>query len=433
MMSNYNKKRFGILAAVLSLVLAAALAVTALAQGSISKEDVDKLVNTSTDREQVQSPFTQVSAQVRDSVVGVNNYQRTPNRGQSFGFGYRYYSEAPSEERVLATGSGVVISQYGHVLTNYHVIRDASKVSITFGSKEAEATVVATDEALDIAVLLVPGVEELKPVTLGDSDQLQVGEWAIVIGNPLGQVFDRSVTIGVVSAFNREMSGSGTDPYGRRTRVTNDMIQVDAAINSGNSGGGMFNVLGQLQGIPTAKLDNSRSFFAQTQIDNIGMCLPVNAAKPLIREALEKYDAGSVEKAKVTDSEETEEAAVNQDPNRPRMGVEVGTLSDNLSLVRDGTLPRGAFIGKVEEGSPAEAAGLQPGDIIVEARGKIVTNSGDLITQLDGLKAGDKVELKYFRAENLYEVLTREQPLSSLGDGDYHTTTVELKVLSDAL
>lgn len=431
-MSN-NKKRFGILAAVLSLMLVAALAVTAVAAGSISKQDVDALVNTSTDKAQVQSPFTQVAGQVRDSVVGVNNYQRAPNRGQTFGFGYRYFSEGPSQERVLYTGSGVVISPYGHVLTNYHVIKDASKVSITFGSKEAEATVVATDEALDIAVLLVPGVEELKPVALGDSDQLQVGEWAIVIGNPLGQEFDRSVTIGVVSAFNREMSGQGTDAYGRRTQVTNAMIQVDAAINSGNSGGGMFNVLGQLQGIPSAKLDNSRSFFAQTQIDNIGMCLPINAAKPLIREALEQYDEAKVEKSKVTDNGETKDQAANQDPNRPRIGVVVGTLDENISLLRDGTLPRGAFVSKVEAGSPAEAAGLKSGDIIVEAKGTIVTSHQELIEQLSSLKAGDKVEMKYFRAENLYPVLRGEMPISNLGDGAYHDTTVELKVLDNKL
>ena len=123
---------------------------------------------------------------------------------------------------------------------------------------------------------------------------------------PLGQEFDRTVTVGVVSAFNREMQGQRTDRYGRRGTVTNEMIQVDAAINSGNSGGGLFNTLGQLQGIPSAKLDSSRSFFATTQIDNIGMCLPINAAKPLIREALEKYDDSTVTKAVVTDnSEET--------------------------------------------------------------------------------------------------------------------------------
>lgn len=428
-----NKKLNVFLSSTLALVLVAALAITAMAAGSLKTEEIDALVNTQTDKAQVSSPFIQVANEVRESVVGVNNYQRSSTRSPFYNYGFRFGDQVPGEERVLYTGSGVVISNYGHILTNYHVVDGASKLTVTFGSKEAEATLVAQDEGLDIAVLLVPGIE-LKPVQLGNSDEVQVGEWAIVVGNPLGQEFDRTVTVGVVSAYNREIEGQATDRYGRRGTVTNAMIQVDAAINSGNSGGGMFNTLGQLQGIPSVKLDNSRSMFAMTQIDNIGMCLPINAAKPLIREALEKYDAASVTKATVTDnSEEAEAQTVNSDPNRPRVGITVGTLPSNLRLVANNTLPQGAYISAVEKNSPAEAAGLKPGDIIVEAAGTIVSTHLELIEKLGEYKAGDKVDMKYFRAEGLAEIIKGEKPISELGDGDYYDTQVELKVLSDSL
>ena len=122
-----------------------------------------------------------------------------------------------------------MISEYGHILTNYHVVEDASRVTVSDGENEYDATVVVSDESKDVAVLLCP---ELKatPATLGDSDKLQAGEWAIVIGNPLGEDFFRSTTVGVVSALEREVETDSTDKYGRKTTTTNSMIQVDAAI-----------------------------------------------------------------------------------------------------------------------------------------------------------------------------------------------------------
>ena len=140
------------------------------------------------------------------SVVLVNNYQTTTYNNNSYGFFYGYGYGNPygngrggttSREQLAGTGSGTVISEYGHILTNYHVVEDASRVTVSDGENEYDATVVVSDESKDVAVLLCP---ELKatPATLGDSDKLQAGEWAIVIGNPLGEDFFRSTTVGVV-------------------------------------------------------------------------------------------------------------------------------------------------------------------------------------------------------------------------------------------
>jgi len=427
-MNMNRKKGFSILSIALALTLALTLAVSAAA-GTIAPDEISGLVDTQTDKAQVTSPFIQVANQVRDSVVGVNNYQTAMQSR----YGYRFFEQAPEgSESVAATGSGVVISKYGHILTNYHVVNGASRLTITYGTKEAEATLVASDQGLDIAILLVSGID-LPAVTLGDSDQIQVGEWAIVVGNPLGQEFDRTVTVGVVSAFNRAIDNSTVDKYGRRSIVTNEMIQMDAAITSGNSGGGLFNILGQLQGIPSIKYD-STAIFGGPSIDNIGMSLPINAAKPLIKEALEKYDGNNVSQANIVD-QQTDESSIVQpaDPNKPRMGVTITTLATSYPLVLDGTLPQGAYITAVEASSPAETAGLKAGDIIVEVDSAIVKDSQELVDKLSSYKTGDKVEIKFFRAQGLDDILQGNKNVDTLGEGAYQTVSVELKVLSNTL
>ena len=433
-----NKKKIGMLTALLAFALVASLALTSSAgSGTLSNEQIDAIVGTSTDTSRIESPFLAVANSVRESVVGVNNYQMVTSRGNSFGdfgFGFGYYNEPYTAPRELlrGTGSGVVISEYGHILTNNHVVKDASRITVTFGTKEAEAKLVVSDEALDVAVLLVPGIG-LKPVELGDSNSIQVGEWAIVIGNPLGQEFDRSVTIGVVSAYDRSIQGSGNDRYGRRTTVTNSMIQTDAAISSGNSGGGMFNMLGQLQGIPTLKYDSSPNMYSNSpSIDNIGMCVPINTAKPLIRQALEQYNADTVQAAKIEDKDA--EAAADEDTlNRPRLGITVGTLNPSFSASVSGGLPNGAYVREVEAGSPAEKAGLQPGDIIVEVNETIITDQQVLIDTLRGFKEGDKVDLTYFRAPGLAQVVDGSADVNTVQEGDYATTSAELKIISKSL
>ena len=265
-----NRKMLCISSLALALILAIGLALNASASsGSLSKSEIDSIVETTTDASTVVSPFTAAVKAVRDSVVLVRNYQISRSTGISpfgwgfdygygFGYGDGYNGGNSGTERLAGTGSGSVISNYGHVLTNYHVVEDASRVTVFDGENEYAAEVVVSDEALDIAVLLCPELN-LPAVTLGDSDQLQEGEWAIVIGNPLGEDFFRSTTVGVVSSLERKVEASVTDKYGRKSTTENSMIQVDAAINSGNSGGGMFNVLGQLMGIPVPDIQRGHA------------------------------------------------------------------------------------------------------------------------------------------------------------------------------
>lgn len=414
---------FGMLAVVIALAMIFTTVLSAGADSdTIPQEEIDTIVNTTTDSSQVTSPFTQVAEKVRNSVVGVNNY--TVRRNNSYyGFGYGYgYGNGTSQETLAGTGSGVVISKYGHVLTNYHVIEDATRVTVTIANDESEheAIVAGYDEDLDVAVLMVPGLE-LDPVPLGDSDQLQVGEWAIVIGNPLGEEFARTMTVGVVSALDREVTDTGYDRYGRRTNITNTMIQVDAAINSGNSGGGMFNVLGQLQGIPARKY--SASGFSETTIDNIGMCIPINVAKPLIESVLQAYNGS-------TPGTNTASNGNIQSPlqGKPRLGV-TGTT---LNSTGNGKVPLGAFITAVDAGSPAEAGGMKPGDIIVEVDGTVVSNMTALQNKLNGYNEGDTITVKVFRDEGLAKQVDQQYiTLSEIGEGEYIDLTITLRIVDN--
>ncbi len=426
-MKTSKRKLAGILTLVLALSLAVGLGAGALAQsGTLTKEEVSGIVDTATDKSLITSPFIEVARKAQESVVGVNNYQavRRSQFGYNFGLPFENIPGGETEQRA-GTGSGTVISPWGHVLTNYHVIEDATRVTVSVGEKEIDAAIVGSDSVLDIAVLLAPGLD-LPAVPLGDSDAIQVGEYAIVIGNPLGQQFERSVTVGVVSAVARTMASSGRDRYGLRTEHENQMIQVDAAISSGNSGGGMFNTLGQLQGIPTLKLvDGGSSFFSTSSysVDNIGMSVPINAAKPLIRSVLESYNAEEVQA-----QAETKEEPKDQ-PARPRIGVSVGTLSSNYLPVAQGILPQGAYVANVEKNSPAETAGLKIGDIIVEADGETISQQTQLIAKLQSLKEGDFVLLKVYRVPGLPEALENSELLDQLGKGEYMEFKVQLLVL----
>ena len=417
-----NRKHTILLA--LTLVLSLTLGSIALAADSratISDEEIDSIINTSTDASQVESPFISVSNAVRTSVVGINNYQvsRSSNNyfyyGFGFGFGGDNNGRDQGTERLYGMGSGVVVSPYGHVLTNYHVVDGASRLTVTIEGDEKEypATVVSSDENQDIAVLLVNDLP-VAPVSLGDSDELQVGEWAIVIGNPLSETFARTVTVGIVSALNRQITDTSYDMYGRRTKITNSMIQVDAAINSGNSGGGMFNTLGQLMGIPARKY--SGNILSSTSVDNIGMCIPINVAKPLIKDALQKYGTGA-------DNAAGTRSANGADANRPMLGVTVTTISNS-----NGILPNGALVMEVSENSNASRAGIQKGDVIVSVDNTVISSSSQLVSCIQNYAEGDTMTIKLYRAPGMDEAIQADRlDLSNVGEGDYVTVTVTLR------
>ena len=414
-----NRKVMGIIA--LALVCVFAGTVIGAAQPAANAEE--KVVLT--------SPFTEAIAKVRDSVVGVNNYQIVNNNyggydnfggyfpwsyfgGYGNGYGsYGYTQPDSSQEVKYGSGSGVVIAKE-YVLTNYHVVEGAHSLKISLDEDEKnlyDATVVASDADKDVAVLHVPGLP-LEPVELGNSDDLVIGDWVVCIGNPIG--FTGTATAGIVSGLNREIASESStiDKYGRNSQIVNSMIQTDAAINSGNSGGGMFNTAGQLVGIPTLKYSGTR-YSSNAAVESIGMCIPINEAKDIIDAAL-NGEGAAAEPANTENNENTG----NDLKGKPRMGVTVSTVKDTR-----GQLPRGVYIEEVEKDSPAEAAGLQVGDIMVEVNGQVITSVTEEVEIIAKLTEGDEVAVKVFRPDQVYG----DGRISY--DGEYVDLTVKLAMV----
>ena len=371
----------------------------------------------------VTSPFTEAIKEVKSSVVGVSNYQMVRySTGGSWNWGFGYdRGESTTQEVEAATGSGVVIAE-DTVLTNFHVVEDASSLKVTTGDDEFDATLLAYDENLDVAILKADGLN-LPAVTLGDSDSLQVGDWAICIGNPLGEQLAGTTTVGIVSALNREVSSTTTDKYGLRGTVTNTMIQVDAAINSGNSGGGMFSVNGELMGIPTLKYTGSA--FSGNTVEGIGMCIPINAAKPLIEDVLSGKVTGNATAGANTN------ASGNTDllNGKPRMGITITGINTSSTAVRSGQLPNGVYVTEVEEGSPAAEAGMQAADIIVDADNTVITSTSQLQEIIAEKNAGDTVEIKVYRVPGLADLTDADE----IPEGEYITMTVTLEVVDSSV
>lgn len=371
----------------------------------------------------VESPFTQAVKQVRDSVVGVNNYARTSSRSNGFYYGFGFgYSDPGSDsgetrEVLQGSGSGVVIAK-GYVLTNYHVVESASSLEVTTGDDTYPATVAGYDENLDVAVLKCEGLN-LAPAVLGDSDLLNVGDWAICIGNPLS--FTGTTTVGVISALNREITNTTRDVYGRRTEYKNAMIQTDAAINSGNSGGGMFNVAGELVGIPSLKYTGS--YYSSATVEGIGMAIPINAAKPLIVDVTSGKIVGDTTAAA---GNENVGSAITSG-NKPRIGVTVSNMNESNPAVMTGILPMGAYVTDVEAGSPAEKAGLQVGDIVVEVDGNVITTTKQMVSILQAKEAGQTAAVKIYRVEGLDSIQNPED----IPDGEYLDLSIELAILDN--
>lgn len=260
-----------------------------------------------------------------------------------------------------AAGSGFILSSDGYILTNFHVIESASAIKVTlYNGDSYDASLVGYDESNDIAVLKIDA-EDLTPVVLGDSDNLNVGDEVIAIGNPLGEL-TFSLTSGSVSALDREITLSSS--------VTMNLIQTDCAINSGNSGGALFNLYGEVIGITNAKYSGSGSS-SEASIDNIGFAIPINSVRSIVESIIEK---GYVAK--------------------PYIGVMVGDVSEES--VNYG-LPEGAAVVSVTEGGPAASAGLQANDIITAVNGEKISGKSDLSSAIASCSAGDKLTLTVYR------------------------------------
>lgn len=265
-----------------------------------------------------------------------------------------------------ASGSGFILTADGYILTNYHVISDSSSITVTlYDETSYEASVVGFDESNDIAVLKIQA-EGLTPVVLGDSDELNVGDAVVAIGNPLGEL-TFSLTSGTVSALDREIT--------LNTGNTMELIQTDCAINSGNSGGALFNMYGEVIGITNAKYSSSSS---GTTVDNIGFAIPVNNVRSIVESIIENgYFA------------------------KPYIGV---TVSDVSSESIGYGLPQGAAIRAVAEGSPAESAGLMENDIVTAVNGSAITTKDELVDFIGNCQVGDTISLSVYRQGESFDI-----------------------------
>ena len=297
-----------------------------------------------------------------------------------------------------ATGSGIIISEDGYIVTNNHVIAsensssyysilEATGISVTlYGEKtEYPATIVGSDAYTDLAVLKID-CEGLVPATLGDSDSVQVGEFAMAIGNPLGMT--STVTTGIVSALNREIESDDGTVY-----VT---IQTDAAINSGNSGGALVNADGKVIGINTLKLGGEG-------VEGMGFAIPINSAKSVIDQLIEF-----------------------QTVKRPALGITATAITEDQS--KRYNVPVGVYVESVEKDSSADEAGLKVGDIITELNGKAVTNVTELNREKNNYKIGDEITLKVYtsKSKDYKDIkLTLKEQLTTEGETTQQTPSTK--------
>lgn len=302
---------------------------------------------TSYDFATVENPVVAISKQVGPSVVGI----RVTYTAQTF-FGS---TEASGE------GSGIIYSKEGYIITNYHVVEEAiigknAKVSVILSTGDTlDATVVGGDELTDIAVIKV-NKTGLPAAEFGDSEGIEVGELAVAIGNPLGLEFAGSVTVGYVSAVNRTMEDGGT---------TYNLIQTDAAINSGNSGGPLVSSSGKVIGINTAKI-------SATGVEGMGFAIPINEVLPIV-----------------------EELITNKKVARPYIGI--GGVELTESYAQRFNLVVGVYVQTVDIKSPAEKAGIKQGDVITEVEGKKVTTVAEINVVKNKKKIGDTITIKLYR------------------------------------
>ena len=342
--------------------------------------------------------FSQVAEQVSPSVVSIRVAKKQKikvmRRGSPFGrelpfhfgpFGSPFGmpdddgEDDGTEERQgpvqRGAGSGVVIDAKGYILTNNHVVGDADDIKVQFiDGKELPAKIVGTDSRSDLAVIRVEAKDyALKAAKLGDSEKLLVGEWVMAIGNPFG--LDHTVTVGVISAKGRSGIGENRGSY-------QDFLQTDASINPGNSGGPLVNLSGEVIGINTAILGPGGNI-------GIGFAVPSDMAKPIVSELL---TSGKV--------------------HRPYLGISMQPYESEMAKAM-GAPEKGALVGGLNAGGPAEKAGVRRGDVITKVDGKPISNSRDVQRQVLTHRVGDAVSLEVWRDGKLLTVSAKAGELPS--------------------
>ncbi len=268
-----------------------------------------------------------------------------------------------------ASGTGIIMSPDGYVITNHHVITGALVISVlTNDNQEFEAALVGSDEMSDLAVLKIDA-RGLKAAEFGDSSKLRVGDSVVAIGDPLGVQLRGTMTNGIISAINRDLT------VGDRTMT---LIQTNAALNNGNSGGPLINCYGQVIGINTVKM--SSYYTATASVEGLGFAIPISVAKPIIDELIENgYVAG-----------------------RPAIGISGDSLPSYYRTYY--RLPEGVYVTSVNEGSDAKAKGIREGDIVTAINGERISSIDELNTVKNQYAAGDEVTLTVYRSGTYYEV-----------------------------
>ena len=312
------------------------------------------------------SSFADLAEKLMPSVVNISTTQTIKTQSTPFPFQFPPGSpfedmfkefERPTERKATSLGSGFIIDKDGTVVTNNHVIANAEDIIVRVNNKEYEANVIGSDPYADVAVLKIQSSEKFTPVQFGNSDKARVGDWVIAIGNPFG--LGGTVTSGIISARNRDINVTRYD----------DFIQTDASINQGNSGGPLFNLEGKVIGINTAIIAPG-----QTGSIGIGFAIPANAASNII-EQLIKFG----------------------ETKRGWLGVRIQQVTKEIAEIQELDEPRGALIAGVSDESPAEKAGIKPGDIILEFDGQKIKTMRNLPRIVANTKVGKNVVVKIWR------------------------------------
>ena len=313
----------------------------------------------------VPASFADLAERLMPSVVNISTTQTVVTNTNPFPFQFPPGSPfedmfkefgTPQERKSSALGSGFIIDEKGIVVTNNHVIQDAEDIIVRVnGDEEYKAKVVGADPLSDIAVLQLETKDKFTPVAFGDSDKARIGDWVIAIGNPFG--LGGTVTSGIISARNRSIGLSRYEDY----------IQTDASINSGNSGGPLFDMNGDVIGINTAILGRNGSI-------GIGFSIPANSAKIVIDQLIEFWET-----------------------KRGWLGVRIQDVTAEIAEVEKLDEPRGALVASVAENSPSEKAGIKAGDIILEFNGVKINQMKELPAIVAKTKVGKNVKVKIWR------------------------------------
>jgi serine protease Do/serine protease DegQ len=326
--------------------------------------------------------------QVSPAVVSIatkGTVNQAPNPLMEDPFFRRFFGVPQQPREVRSAGSGVIVdAKNGYILTNHHVVENATEIEVAlFDNRNVKATVVGSDEGTDIAVLKLAEPGQLTQIALGNSDQVQVGDFVVAIGNPFG--LQHTVTSGIVSALGR--SGISPDGY-------EDFIQTDASINPGNSGGALINLKGELIGINSAIFSNSGGNIG------IGFAIPVNIAKSIMAQILQY---GKI--------------------RRGLLGVSISDFSTDTAKAYGVDAHEGALVQEVVSGSSAEKAGIKVGDVIVAVDGDPISSASDLRTTIGLKRSGDKVQLDVLRdgkKRTLTAMLDEREATEQVGAAEIH-------------